>query len=833
MKKILLTFLLGFSSLAFANKPLLTTPTIPVNTNIEESSQVTDSKIFSSQNFFITKSYHDNNVPQDLKKWIPWVNKNQYTQDCIDSICVFIPKLTLYKSHHYIFNFEGTSLSKEAWVPLPSSDTAWPISVLLNGQKTIIVNHNGKPFVQVPQKDFKLEAQYNTTIFDKDSSFILPFTVVSFDNQTNQNLSLKDSTLSLNDIASNEEKNSFQEIKVFRKFIDNIPYNLETNIQINFSGKTKELDLGTVLPNDFKLTNINSDLKVIFKNNHYFITIIPGSHFVNFKSFANKEITSFSTKNLINHIENEIWSIQKNNNIRNIDISDAHLVDSKQANVPQEWLVLPAYIVDDKLAIHTSQQGLSFDTDLKINANRQSFFGFNDFVYSNDEVRLDNTYVKELKFNTDVSLQSISFSQPKMILKENNQHYVLLNSHDNSGVIQFDTIKGQNIPSQLTPSYYIDKWTTFFTPRTELIWASNAKITSLNFWFNSWNLYSLFSLSVLIIALYKLIGKEAAIFALFSLVSFYYHHSVFWIFWILLVISYAFNRYLPQKYSIFKHNTNTISLIGTALVVLFSIKFVINEIFSILHPNISTHLSFSPIFYICFIILVGIIYKIVTTIFYAKQTNNSITLSKNSWFRWFVISAIALSIPYFYYVNSITILDSGYSKSGVLTSSLKNINNDSNMEYTPAAPIAMEDSINDDSAIVSSVESSESLKQKNINTDTSIDNSLSSLPQNNLSIQRNVSQEKVQIGHALVNPNNLHSYQLKPSNKDSVHFYVANKWLVNLYGIVQSIFLLLLAYILIIYNVFIFKKEHWLNNLPKWTAHNLLTKKIQSKIHGV
>ena len=68
MKKILLTFLLGFSSLAFANKPLLTTPTIPVNANIEESSQVTDSKIFSSQNFFITKSYHDNNVPQDLKK---------------------------------------------------------------------------------------------------------------------------------------------------------------------------------------------------------------------------------------------------------------------------------------------------------------------------------------------------------------------------------------------------------------------------------------------------------------------------------------------------------------------------------------------------------------------------------------------------------------------------------------------------------------------------------------------------------------------------------------------------------------------------------------------
>ena len=59
MKKIILTLLLGLNSFAFASKPA------PVNPSVAE---ISDTKIISSQNFFVTKSYDENNIPQDLKK---------------------------------------------------------------------------------------------------------------------------------------------------------------------------------------------------------------------------------------------------------------------------------------------------------------------------------------------------------------------------------------------------------------------------------------------------------------------------------------------------------------------------------------------------------------------------------------------------------------------------------------------------------------------------------------------------------------------------------------------------------------------------------------------
>lgn len=813
MKKIFLTFLLGFSSISYAGQPTPTT---------EEKNPVSESNIVSSQQFFLSKPYDEKNIPQDLKKWIPWINKDNYSKDCVENFCVFIPKLIVSKNSSYKFTFEGTSLAKNSWIPLPSSENNWPLKVLINGQKAIIVNHEGKPFVNVSQKDFKIDIDYDSNIFDKSTTFDLPFSIVSFDNQTQQSLSLKNNSLSLNEIATTEEKNSFQEIKVFRKFTDSIPYSLDTSIQINFSGKNKEIDLGEVLPKDFKLIQINSDLKVTFKNNNYYINIVPGSHFINFKSFSNKELPTFSIKGLIKNIENEIWSIQKNNNIRNIDIASATIVDPKQVSAPKEWSNLPTYIVEDKLEITTSQQGISFNTDLKINAQRKSIFGFNNNVYSVDNISLENQYSKELKFHPDVLLQSVSLAQPKMIFKENNQNYILLNSNDKTGTIYFDNQKGENIHSQLSDSYYVNNWTTYFTPRNELLWTTNAKVTSYNFWFNSWNLYSLFSLSVLIIALYKLVGKEASAFALFSLVSFYYNNSVFWIFWILLVLSYSFNKYLPEKYENFKKNTNTISLIGTILVVIFVFKFVFNEIFSIIHPNISQKLYFSPLYYLGIIFTAFIVYKI-----FKKITSPNLN-KKNKWITSiFFIIVLLFIFNGAYNMIANTYLGISASSQGVL-SSRATIEENSPIMGVPQAPNSF---IAGESVAENSIEvnKEDSLKDSQ-DQYSKVDKYIPLV--NSKIIKRNIAQEKVQVGHAIMNLNNLHSYTLKPSNKESVHFYVANEFFVNLYGIFQSVFLLLLGYILIIYNIFIFKKEHLLEKLPLFLSQNFLTKKIQSKIIG-
>lgn len=795
MKKISLLILSCLSSFAFSMSP-------PQNDKIQDipSQEKSYPSIVSSENFFISKSYDENNVPKDLKQWLPWVNKDKLMNNCIDQHCVFIPKLTLSQNNIYKISIEGTSLVKNAWVPLPSSDKIWPLNVSINGQKTIIVKHNEKPFIQVPDKDFKIDIDYSSSLFDKNSTFNLPFNIVSFNNLTNKNIILKDTVLSLNDISIQDVNNNFQEIKVYRKFTDSIPYFLNTKIIINYSGKTKDLDLGTVLPENFKLSELNSDLKITFKNNHYYATINSGSHFINFSSFSNSPVDTISVLGLVNESENEIWSIQKNNNIRNMDVSNVSIVDSQQVNVPQEWTKLPSYFVKDKLIITTSQQGMSFNTNLKVNAQRNSFFGFNDKVYSFDNINVENNNSKELKFN-NIDLQSVYFNKPKMILKDGNNPYVLLNEQDNNGKIYFDSNLGEAIPSQLSDNYFVQSWNTFFTPRTELIWAKNATVSSYNFWFNSWNLYSLFSLSILIIAIYKMLGKETAFIALFSLISFYENNSVFWLLWLLLIISFAFNKYLPEKYTNFKNNFNYINLLGTSVTILFSFKFLFNEIFSILHPNLSQKVSFDIYYVFSFFLVSFLIWKFI---------NAFLTKSKNSLTKKFIFGFILLFI--------LIAINSMFStmKSSIVGSRYNSLNSmdSNNQAYMSApAPATMEprELSNESSKMEMADKLIEVKKEAKI-------------------IKRDLVQEKTQIGHEILQVNNLHQYTIIPKN-EQVDFIVAKPWLVNLYGLLQSAFLILLSYLLFIYNLILFRKGQLFKKLPLILQNNYFVSKIQSKIN--
>lgn len=808
MKKILLLCLLGVTSLVYASQP-----------NAPPAKEVVNSKVISSQNYFITKNYNPSVVPQELQKWNSWVNKDNYTKDCIDSFCVFIPKLTVKKNQGYNFIFEGSSLSNSTYIPLPSSDSVWPLSVTVNGHKAIIVNHQEKPFVQIDKGDFNISVQYNNTIFDKSSSFNLPFNVVSFDNTTGQNISLKDSSLSLNDISKNDEQSSFTEIKVFRKFVDTVPYQLQTNIDINYSGKIKELDLGKVLPEDFKLTQINSDLKIVYKNNHYYATVTSGTHFINFNSFANKEINSFSVKGLILNVDNEIWSVQKNNNIRNIDITSANIIDPKQVNVPAEWKNLPAYMVVDKFDIVSTQQGISLNADLKLNASRQTIFGFNDTVYNLDTFNFTNQNSKQLDFYPGVNILSVNMSQPKMLLQDKDHSYVLLNSQDQNGNVQFDTLKGDKIVSKLSDNYFLDSWTAYFTPRTDLIWTHNATVNSSDFWFNAWNLYSLFSLSVLIIALYKLMGIETAIIALFSLFSFYYNNSIFWIFWLLLVISFAFNKHLSEKYANFKRNTHQVSLLGTFLVIVFTIEFVANEIFSIMHPNVAHRLSFSPTSSILLVTVLLLFYKIVNKI---KSRQPNAKKRKFGWLAWCVLGIVCVSLPYIFSTSTSTMLGSASYQ-----------HEEAAPAAAPAAPAA--EPLQQSVQLSAEPGSVKAVPGRSINNAESLDE-IAERQQNNIvdkpksSMVRNISQEKVQVGHELLPVEHLHSYTLTHSNKQAVTFYVADKWLINLYGILQCVFLIIFAYILTIYYLLIFHKQELLQKLPKFLSTNFFVKKIKSKI---
>lgn len=62
-------------------------------------------------------------------------------------------------------------------------------------------------------------------------------------------------------------------------------YYLTLKIKIIYSGNIKEMSLGKVLPNDFHLLKAESNLKIEYKDNEFYVTMMPGEYFIDVEAY--------------------------------------------------------------------------------------------------------------------------------------------------------------------------------------------------------------------------------------------------------------------------------------------------------------------------------------------------------------------------------------------------------------------------------------------------------------------------------------------------------------------------------------------------------------------
>lgn len=298
----------------------------------------------------------DEKIPEPLETWIPWALWNADND--------FSPTPYNDPNKHHAFWPSQLSLTADAaggqfslsvitfcetWVPLPGGGNVWPLEVKANDALVPVLEQDGRPAIRLLPGTYKISGVFRWTEVPQNLSVpreigILALTVdgraVEFPVWN------EDGLLWLRRDASSEETaKDFLGVKVFAAIEDGIPMWLRTHVELVVSGKSREEDIGSVLPEGWKLAKVESGIPVIIDDaGRMKVQVRPGKWTIQLESFRidnPKEIKY--AEGAKPATEDELIAFQSDPGFRMVDISGAPSVDVSQVQFPEQWKEFPVY----------------------------------------------------------------------------------------------------------------------------------------------------------------------------------------------------------------------------------------------------------------------------------------------------------------------------------------------------------------------------------------------------------------------------------------------------------------------------------------------------------
>ena len=353
--------------------------------------------------FILTASYCSQalTLPKALEEWQPWVLAKHPTLNCpfmfndATRNCTWPSELHLEASNSGARFSMQVETFKDDWVALPGNTSFWPQNVNHNNRDIAVRDHNGTPEVYLTSGSHNLSGNIHwselpRTLQVPAQTGIVQLnlngkTVVAPAIEAGNQLWLSASTTK----TAATHQDTFN-VRVFRKIKDGIPLQVTTQLQLEVSGKERELQLGQLLLNGFVATEFNSTLPArIEKDGSLRIQVKPGSWELTLVSHSNtpvNDLTFTSTSEL--WPLQEIWAFEAQRNLRSVQISGVQTIDPQQTQLPEDWKQLPAYLVtpETHFKMEELQRGESKDAANELQLRKEAWLRFDgkEFIFSDD-----------------------------------------------------------------------------------------------------------------------------------------------------------------------------------------------------------------------------------------------------------------------------------------------------------------------------------------------------------------------------------------------------------------------------------------------------------------
>lgn len=249
----------------------------------------------------------------------------------------------------------------ESWVILPGSRDLWPFEVKSNGAAIPVLERAGAPAVHLNAGHYHLDGVYRWDEMPQRIAIPREIGIVTV---TLEGKKIEapawdaEGFLWLKRTQSDEKERNFLSVKVYRDIEDGIPMWLQTELELSVSGKSREEVLGSILPEGWQLSSVESPIPVaVDEKGMIKAQVRAGKWTVHLVAFRLSHAATFNYAEGIKPIvSEELVAFRAAPDFRMVEVRDVPSIDVSQTTFPAGWRSLPVYRWENSIPFHLEER---------------------------------------------------------------------------------------------------------------------------------------------------------------------------------------------------------------------------------------------------------------------------------------------------------------------------------------------------------------------------------------------------------------------------------------------------------------------------------------------
>lgn len=541
-------------------------------------------------------------VPQSLKPWVPWVLWDDTERaaprtynDANEAIAIWPSRLRIDTTVSGGQWQVTVQVFSESWVVLPGDSDHWPIEVRVDAEPVVVLERQGSPAVRLLPGRYRLTGRWDWKQIPQKltiprSCGLLQLTrdgtEIPFPNWD------ATGSLWLHRSIATETQQDLYSLKVHRVIEDGSPIWLRTQLEITVSGKSREEELGYVLPEGWMLSSVSSPLPVAIEEaGKLKAQLRAGTWRVAIDAFRIQDLQVLQyAPGITPAVDSELVAIRSLPERRTVELQGGTAVDVQMTTFPEAWRTLSVFEWKPASPLQwvekSRDMGLRKADELEI---RRTLWLDDDGrgVTYQDTIRGQPKQISRLDVADGHELGVIRIDGQRQLITQNpatGAHGIELRSRNPKleaigRVLSVDSLSAtgwQTNADKLSLHLYL--------PPGYRVLALFGADRSLGDWLTTWTLLDLFLLLVFSLAVFRIWGLVPALVAFAALGLSYHEPGSPRLTWLFLLMPIAVLRLVskaPQT-----HWLRAWRYLAIGLLLLNLLPFIANQLQNAIYPQL-------------------------------------------------------------------------------------------------------------------------------------------------------------------------------------------------------------------------------------------------------
>ncbi len=542
-------------------------------------------------------------VPDPLKSWIPWVLHGHEMLACprafnsgdadndSERACLWPSRLELNVSGKgAVFRLEVQVFGAPALVSLPGEPGKWPQSLKSNGAPLAVTSRDDRPVALLPAGSHVVTGVLPWAEMPEDVQ--LPRDTgslqLTMDGHAVNRAADEEGRLWLQSAKDQGQESDALTLRTARLVDDDIPLRVTTHLDLEVSGKPREVQVPMALLPGFVAESLNSQLPARLQDDGMLrLQVRPGNWVVD---LVGHRMAPTSTLALPQGQSEEIWSFVAHNELRVVNAQGLTSVDPKQVPLPDVWRGYPAFQIKpgQSLQLVESRRGNPNPIADKLSLQRQIWLDFDGKGYTMQDAftgTLSRTWRLEMAAPAVLG---------RVATEHDDQPVTRRAGATGDGVeMRLGTLTTMTADSRLEANSRVlpaSGWAVDINsasadlnlpPGWQLLHASGVDKAEGS-WLERWTLWDFFVVLLTTLVAAKLLGRKAAALLALALVASAHMHWAPRDAWLVLLGALALTRVLPNGK--LQRTATWVSRLCVAVIALMLLPHAVEQIRLAIHP---------------------------------------------------------------------------------------------------------------------------------------------------------------------------------------------------------------------------------------------------------